>query len=62
MPDARTPMASPAVPYCLLARLDSDATGPDIHIGYYRRDALDAAAEIRRLRAEVAALRELADD
>lgn len=55
-------MASPAVPYCLLARLDSDATGPDIHIGYYRRDALDAAAEIRRLRAEVAALRELADD
>ena len=61
MADSRTPMAAPSSAP-LLTRLDHDVTGGDLHIGYYRRDALDAAAEIRRLRAEVAALRELAGD
>ena len=51
-----TPMAGPTTTPVKL-RLRSDATGPDIHIGYYRRDAADALAEIERLEAAQATSR-----
>jgi hypothetical protein len=38
----------------LVARLRADAKRPEIHPDYFLNDALDAAEEIERLRAELA--------
>lgn len=37
----------------IVDRLRTSASGPPIHISYYRQDAADAAEEIERLRALV---------
>jgi len=61
-PAPSLPNTPPADPTSadLKLRLHGDATGPDIHVGYYKRDAADALAEIERLEGLLARLRERA--